>query len=221
MGQFVSVILLHMTRTILFVACAAIACAQSAYKKPPEAILKVLNAPATPVANVNPPRTHLLLLEPDRYPPIAEMAEPMLRLAGLRINPRNNGPRGGISYGKAQIIDLITLRKTEMGIPAGAKIGTPQWSPDGKTAAMLAHYADRIEVMVLETATGTLRPLTGVRANAAYGDPLEWMPDGRRLLVRTVVAGRGAAPREAAVPTGPIFRSHSARRRRRPPFKTC
>ena len=156
MGQFVSVILLHMTRTILFFACAAISCAQSAYKKPPEAILKVLNAPATPLANVNPPQTHLLLLEPDRYPPIAELAEPMLRLAGLRINPRNNGQRGGISYGKAQIIDLITLRKTGMGIPAGAKIGTPQWSPDGKTAALLAHYADRIEVMVLETATGLI-----------------------------------------------------------------
>jgi len=203
MGQFASVILLHMTRTILFFTCAAIACAQTAYKKPPEAILKVLNAPATPVANVNPPRTHLLLLEPDRYPPIAELAEPMLRLAGLRINPRNNGQRGGISYGKAELIDLATVRKTALAIPAGAKIGTPQWGPDGKTAAILAHYADRIEVMVLETATGTLRPLTGVRANAAFGDPLEWMPDGKRLLVRTVVAGRGAAPREAAAPAGP------------------
>ena len=83
MGPFVSVILLRMTRTILFFASAAIACSQSAYKKPPEAILKVLNAPATPVANVNPTRTHLLLLEPDRYPPITELAEPMLRLAGL------------------------------------------------------------------------------------------------------------------------------------------
>lgn len=203
MGQFVSAILVTMTRTKLFFACAAIACAQSAYKKPPAAILKVLDAPATPVANVNPPRTHLLLLEPDRYPPIAELAEPMLRLAGLRINPRNNGPRGGISYRKAETIDLATLRKTALAIPAGTKVGAPQWSPDGKRAALLVYYADRIEVAVMEASTGALRLLTGVRANAAYGDPLEWMPDGQRLLVRTVVAARGAAPQEAATPVGP------------------
>jgi dipeptidyl aminopeptidase/acylaminoacyl peptidase len=192
-----------MTRTKLFFACAAIACAQSAYKKPPAAILKVLDAPATPLANVNPPRTHLVLLEPDRYPPIAELAEPMLRLAGLRINPRNNGPRGGISYRKAEMIDLATLRKTVLAIPVGAKVGAPQWSPDGKRAAFLTYYADRIEVALLEVSSGALRSLTGVRANAAYGDPVEWMPDGQRLLVRTVVAGRGAAPQEPAAPVGP------------------
>jgi len=188
---------------MLFFACAAIACAQSAYKKPPEAILKVLNAPATPVANVNPPRTHLVLLSPDRYPPIAEMAEPMLRLAGMRINPRNNGPRGGFTYFKAETIDLSTLRRTPLAIPAGAKVGSPQWSPDGKTAAVLAYFGDRIEVMILTAATGALKALPGIRANAANGDPIEWMPDGKRLLIRTVVAGRGAAPAEPAVPVGP------------------
>ena len=193
-----------MTRTIiLLLAGTALAFGQQAYKKPPEAILRVLNAPATPVANVNPPRTHLLLLEPDRYPPIAELAEPMLRLAGLRINPRNNGTRGGVSYRKAELIDLTTLRRTVLAIPAGVKIGVPQWSADGNTAALLAYRTDRIDVMILDAAAGALRVLTGVRANAAYGDPLEWLADGKRLLVRTVAAGRGPAPREAAVPLGP------------------
>ena len=192
-----------MSRTLLFFTCAAIACAQSAYKKPPEAILKVLNAPATPVANVNPTKTHLLLLEPDRYPPIAELAEPMLRLAGLRINPRNNGPRGGISFAKAQLVNLATLSKSALAIPAGAKIGVPQWSPDGKTAALLAYHPDRIEVLLLNTATGAIRALPGLRANAADGDPLDWLPDGKHLLLRAVVANRGPAAAEPQTPTGP------------------
>ena len=178
-----------MTRTILFFACAAIACAQSAYKKPPASILKVLNAPATPVANVNPPRTHLLLLEPDRYPPIAELAEPMLRLAGMRINPRNNGPRGGISYVKASLVDLTTLQKAALAIPAGVNIGTPQWSPDGKTAAMLAIHADRIEVMLLNVATGALRVLPGLRANAANGDqPLVFIQGGNPIAQKLTIS---------------------------------
>jgi len=203
MGEFVSAIMATMTRMKLFFACAAIACAQSAYKKPPAAILKVLDAPATPVANLNPPRTHVVLLEPDRYPPIAELAEPMLRLAGLRINPRNNGPRGEVSYRKAELVDLATLRKTALPVPTGARIGTPQWSADGKKAALLVSHPDRIEVAVMEASTGTLRVLTGLRANSAYGDPLEWMPDGQRLLVRAVVAGRGAAPQAPITPLGP------------------
>ena len=32
-------------------------------------------------------------LRSDRYPPIAEVAEPTLRLAGLRINPKTQRPR--------------------------------------------------------------------------------------------------------------------------------
>ena len=192
-----------MSRTLLFFTCAAIACAQSAYKKPPEAILKVLNAPATPVANVNPTKTHLLLLEPDRYPPIAELAEPMLRLAGLRINPRNNGPRGGFSFAKAQLVNLATLAKSPLAIPAGAKIGAPQWSPDGKTAALLAYHPDRIEVLLLNTASGAIRAIPGVRANAANSDPLDWLPDGKHLLLRAVVPNRGPAPAEPQTPVGP------------------
>ena len=33
-----------------------------------------------------------------RYPPIADLAEPMLRLAGIRINLRNNAERSEFQY---------------------------------------------------------------------------------------------------------------------------
>lgn len=192
-----------MPHILLFLFLSLLAFGQGAYKRPSEAILRVLNAPATPITSVNPTRTHLLLLSPDRYPPISELAEPMLRLAGLRINPRNNGSRGATKFSKAEMIDLDTLRRTQLMIPAGAKIGLPQWAGDGNMAAILAHYPDRLEVLVLQVANGTLRALPGLRANAAYADPLDWMPEGKRLLVRTVVAGRGAAPSEPATPAGP------------------
>jgi dipeptidyl aminopeptidase/acylaminoacyl peptidase len=192
-----------MTRTILLFACAAIASAQSAYKKPPEAIRKVLAAPATPLASVNPARTHLLLLEPDRYPPIAELAEPMLRLAGLRINPANNGPRSATNYRRAELIDLTTLRRTPISLPPGGRLGSPQWSPDGARAAFPVYFNDRIEVHLLETSRPALRGVPAVRLNAAYTDPIEWMPDSRRLLLLLVPANRGAAPVASVVPQGP------------------
>src|SRR5438105_13049701 len=65
--------------------------AQGSYKQPPKEILDVLNAPAIPTTSVSPAHDKIALLEPLRYPPISELAQPMLRIAGLRINPVTNG----------------------------------------------------------------------------------------------------------------------------------
>src|SRR5256885_990380 len=77
--------------------------AQETYKKPPQAILDVLNAPLPPTISVNPTRDTMLMADQLRYPPIAELAQPMLRLAGSRINPNTNGPHRGTNYFALQL----------------------------------------------------------------------------------------------------------------------
>ena len=72
------------------VFCVA-ASAQGSYKQPPKEIMDVLNAPAIPTTSVSPTHDKILLSEPLRNPPIAELSQPMLRIAGLRINPSTNG----------------------------------------------------------------------------------------------------------------------------------
>ena len=76
---------------VLFIS-AKIAFAQDGYKKPPKEVLDILNAPATPNASLSPTRDNILLLTANRYPPLADLAQPMLRLAGRRINPASNSP---------------------------------------------------------------------------------------------------------------------------------
>lgn len=194
-----------MRRTILSALFASLALvAQTKYKQPPEAILKVLRAPATPMPSVNPSKTHLLLLEPDRYPPIAELAQPMLRLAGLRINPRNNGPRNPQgSYKGLELIDLTTLKKQALPLPAGARFSGGEWNPQGDMAAFMAMFDDRIELYLLDVKTGQLKAVPQVRLNAAYGEPMSWLPGGRSLLVQTIPAQRGKVPEPSLVPAGP------------------
>lgn len=200
-----------MIRTTLLLACAALASAQSAYKQPPESIRKILSAPATPLASVNPTRTQLLLLTPDRYPPISELAQPMLRLAGLRINPKNNGPRTVGTYREAEIIDLGTLSRRKLPLPPGARLGAPQWSPNGRRAAFLAYFDDRIELFLLDAASAALAPVPGVRINAAYGSPVEWLTGSDRLIIQMIPAGRGAAPQTPSVPAGPEIQESGGR----------
>src|SRR5438552_9220703 len=83
---------------VLFVALCASGFAQETYKKPPQNILDVLNAPLPPSVSVNPTRDTMVLADQLRYPPISDLAQPMLRLAGSRINPATNGPHLSTYY---------------------------------------------------------------------------------------------------------------------------
>jgi hypothetical protein len=66
--------------------------AQQGYKKPPKEVLDILNAPVTPGASISPTRDNIILSTGLRYPPLADLAQPMLRLSGRRINPATNAP---------------------------------------------------------------------------------------------------------------------------------
>ena len=84
--------------TVLMASAAGGAFAQttaaptvSVYQQPPSPIADILDAKPTPAQMLSPDRKTLVLLDRSNLPSIKALAEPMLRLAGARINPRNNG----------------------------------------------------------------------------------------------------------------------------------
>ena len=62
------------------------------YKTPPKEIMDLVLAPPTPGVSIDEKGEWMLLLERSDLPDIEELAEPELRIAGLRINPENFGP---------------------------------------------------------------------------------------------------------------------------------
>src|SRR2546429_2317220 len=86
---------LPMRRFVLLSLALVVAplAAQTPYKTPPQVIVDILDAPPLPAASVSPDRQWLLLFEQRSMPTIAEMAQPGLRLAGSRINPRTTRPQ--------------------------------------------------------------------------------------------------------------------------------
>lgn len=181
------------------------------YKKPPPEILQVLHARTVPQVSVSPTRDVLMLIEEERYPPIAALAQPMLRLAGLRINPKTNGPH------RVPVVTALTLVKIADGteiriaLPTSGRPSPPRWSPDGRHFAFLNTLENGIELWVGETATGRVRRLVEARINAAYGEPFQWMPGSRELLVQLVPADRGQPPAPPKVPVGPNVQEGSGR----------
>jgi hypothetical protein len=62
---------------------------RSTYDKPPQNVLDVLHAPAPAQPVLSPSRDKVLLVTWVQYPSITRVAEPFLRLAGNRVEPRN------------------------------------------------------------------------------------------------------------------------------------
>src|SRR5690606_13213313 len=59
------------------------------YSRPPEHLLKVLKAPPPPLPSMDPSGQRLLLTTAQTYPSITRVAQPYLKLAGVRLEPGN------------------------------------------------------------------------------------------------------------------------------------
>jgi dipeptidyl aminopeptidase/acylaminoacyl peptidase len=191
--------------------CAADATAQMAYQKPPKEVRDILDAPPPPLAEVSPAKDYLLLVQGVRYPPIADLAQPMLRLAGERINPRTNGPHHPPRFVGLTLVHLADGQERKIALPADAYLGLPVWSADGKSLAFTNTTSSAVELWVADAATATAHRLEGVRLNAVLGRPFHWMPDRRTLICQTVVANRGAPPVAPEAPTGPVIQESAGK----------
>lgn len=166
--------------------------AQGSYKQPPKEIMDVLNAPTIPTTSVSPARDKIALLEPLRYPPISELAEPMLRIAGLRINPNTNGQhRQGYAV-SLRFKNVSDGKETAVVFPAGAKLASGQWSPDGKHYAVGNITPTGVELWIVDTATAKARRVNDVHINTTVGG-FGW-EGSNALSAMLVPSKRGPAP---------------------------
>src|SRR5690606_38800309 len=154
---------------------ATSAAAQEPYRQPPQVIVDILEAPSLPSVSVSPDRGWLLLQDRSSMPTIADMAEPILRIAGTRINPARTSSAGiprtvGL---RLKAIDGSTERTIRT--PANASIGWTGWSPDGSRIAFLNMLDDRVELWVAEAASGAARRVTDAPINAIDNRACQWM----------------------------------------------
>jgi dipeptidyl aminopeptidase/acylaminoacyl peptidase len=194
---------------ILFIANVSFA--QQGYKKPPKEVLDILNAPVTPAISMSPTRDNAILSTGLRYPPLADLSQPMLRLAGRRINPAANSPHR-YQYSVALTLKRLTDgSEVKIDVPPGAKISGVEWSDDGKHFAFLNGAPARVELWVGDAATGKVHNVKDLSLNSVMNNALTWMPDNHTLLVQLVPSTRGPAPAMPVVPNEPVTQESSGR----------
>lgn len=174
------------------------------YKTPPAAIKSALEAAPLPAVSLDPTRTTMVLIDRVTLPPIADLAAPMLRLAGDRYNAKTNGSFGPRVYVGFVIKDVATGAERRVELPADSDLSGISWSPNGTMFAFTRTTGSTIELWVCDVRSAKARKL-GEGLNEANGAPLRWMPDGQRLLCRFVAGNRGPMPVAPAAPSGPVI----------------
>lgn len=197
--------------TLLAAAPGAVAQTETGYMMPPQVLADIIDAPQTPWTAISPDSEWMMFIERPGLPSIEEVAQPELRLAGLRINPRTNGRSrqtsgSGIVFKK---LDGEEERRVE-GIPEGARLTGFSWSDDGKRVAFVVTLGDRISLWSAELKNARARQVTppDMRLNGVYGRPYSWLDRGKEFVVMAVPADRGPAPAEPLVPSGPVIQEN-------------
>ncbi len=174
------------------------------YQKPPKAILDALNAAPLPGMSAAPGGASLMLTTPLRYPPVADLSTPMLRLAGIRIDPATNGIHHAAASTALALVRVSDGKRIPIVLPAAARVSNLQWSPNGKRFAFTNATRTGTALYVGSAANGTIARVGSLAVNGVLGVPFTWSANSASLLVRAVPAKRGPAPMENAVPTGPV-----------------
>jgi dipeptidyl aminopeptidase/acylaminoacyl peptidase len=183
--------------------------AQDVYQEPPPAVINVLNAPVTPRASLGRARDIVLLYSPVLYPPIAELANPYVRLAGLRIDIATNGPHNAPRFNNLLLKSVSDGQEHTIDLPKDFYVSQPSWSPDGHSIAFTHATRSGVELWLANARSGKAAAIERLNLNEAligYSDehmPCRWMPGGKALLCLTIPAGRGMPPKPSLVPSGP------------------
>jgi dipeptidyl aminopeptidase/acylaminoacyl peptidase len=184
------------------------------YQEPPKAIIELVDVRPTPYVEVSPGDGQWLLIEAiSGLPPISDLAQPELRLAGLRFNPRTNGPSRG-RYVTALSLKALPdgIEKPVAGLPAQAKIRFVDWAP-------VAHHIFFVNVndapadpglslWIVDVESAQARRVPDLALNGIFGEPCEWLGNSQGLICKAVPEGRGPAPVRSEVPTGPIIQEN-------------
>lgn len=182
------------------------------YQTPPKEIAAIVDAPGNPFVIPSPDGQTLLIVERPALPSIQEVAQPELKLAGLRINPRTNGPTQSRTayYKKLLFKNLASMKEYPLtGLPAAARISDLDWSLDSGKLAFTVTRPDGIELWIAYSADGKAVKLTGPVLNGAMEYQFfQWLSDSRRLVCNTVPENRQPLPEKDIVPKGPVVQSN-------------
>ncbi|WP_460537363.1 alpha/beta hydrolase family protein [Chitinimonas naiadis] len=178
--------------------------AGNGYQMPAPELQALVDAPRGPGFSIGPKRGVALLTGLPGLPSIAEVAQPELKLAGLRINPKARAA-SRFEFGDSLTLLDVNTGKTRpvSGLPKDPRIADSAWSADERWVAFSRWGDEGVELWLLDVQKASARRLLNERLNAVAGSGFTWLNGGQKLLVRLTPAKQAAAPVASTTPSGP------------------
>ena len=181
----------------------------SLYQLPDSTLVDIVDAPRTPIMNLDPTRTWMVLMERPSYPSIAELAEREVGLAGFRIKPQTFGPSRTRPYSGLVLVRVADLKERRItGLPESTRIENVVWSPDGSRIAFTNTTRNGIELWIADVSTAVARPLTAPVISMTAEIRPRWLTDSKNLIACFAPEGRGPEPPAPQVPAGPVIQEN-------------
>ena len=185
--------------------------AAEAYVSPPDVIAKLVTAPRHLNVTLNqlgPDRRYFVREVSAGMPSVTSFGKPHYYFAGLQVDGAANRARVLTTRGAVglELVEATTGATRAIQVPAGATVGNPAWSPDGKQLAFIANFANASHLYVADVATGASRQVTRTPLLATLVTSVDWTADGSTLLAVLLPEPRAPLPARPTVATGPKVR---------------
>lgn len=207
-----------MTRTLRFlflvvIATAALAQPATKYQMPAKPLADLVDAPAFPLPVVAPDSQRMLLAEPPPLLTIADLAEPELKLAGIRFNPRTHDQPRATYFKKLTFVTLADGAKTEVtGLPESPRVRHIAWSPDSKRIAFTVSMPGGVELWSAGVDGKASRVGKVILNLTLPGAPFHWLPESDAFIAKLLYDPRPPAPEAAGIPDGPVVQEAAGRK---------
>lgn len=191
----------------------------SGYQLPPKDIADLLLAKPTPFISVDDKGEWMLVMGRNSYPSVEELAQPELRIAGLRFNPGNFSPSRQNFISDLSLKNLRTGKEYKVqGLPTPLAAGNINWNP-GETKIAFTNTTDHaVDLYVLDIATQHASKVNTTPLNTILGIAGQWIDD-RTLLYAGRTRPASAAPAKRLVPDGPAIQENLGKSAPSPTFE--
>lgn len=203
---------------LLIAAQSATAQDDAGYKTPPKDIVDLVSVKPTPSVSISENGEWMLFLERNSYPSIEELAQPELKIAGLRINPKNFAPSRQTFINNLYLKSLKGGPELKItGLPSPLSASGISWSNNSKKIAVTNTTNSGTDLYVIDVATRKAVKVNKQPLNTIMNG-MEWF-DNNTLLYYTIVKPASAAPAKPLAPKGPTIQENYGKASPRPTYQ--
>ncbi|ULQ57213.1 prolyl oligopeptidase family serine peptidase [Flavihumibacter rivuli] len=174
------------------------------YQQPPKDIADMVNAKPTPSVAIDARGEWMIIIDRASYGSVEELAQPEIRVAGIRWNPANFGQSRQNYFNGLQLKNIRTGAVTTVkGLPENLRGNTISWNQDENAFAFLHYSASQVDLYVVTIDDAAARKANQQPVNAVLGNAFAWVGNGSIIYRAAINAGK-PAPQKPLAPSGPV-----------------